>query len=436
MMTSKQPIDDHAFVWIWLPGEIKPVVAGKLTQQGEKLLFNYGQSYLKSDKAISIFDKELPLKPGLLPLPTGLNMPSCIRDAAPDAWGRRVIINKQLGLKKVDKHFDLLDELTFLLQSGSDRIGALDFQRSATIYEPRSLVNVELAELMASADRVEQGFPLSLELDQALYHGSSIGGARPKALVDAAGRKYVAKFSSSSDLFNVVKAEFVAMRLAKLAGLNVAEVSIVKSSHKDVLLIERFDRVQAGSDWQRRSMLSALTLLGLDEMMARYASYEDLTHIIRHRFTAPVVTLKELFGRIVFNILSGNTDDHARNHAAFWNGISLELTPAYDICPQGRSGYEATQAMLISGDDRASQLSTCIHAASLFFLTESEAIELIVSQLTIICKQWRNVCDAAELNDIDREFLWGRQFLNPYAFYNLSTEAKFLETIADNLRVH
>ena len=435
-MTSSPLDDKSAFVWIWLPGEVQPVVAGKLTKHGGQLLFNYGQSYLKSAKAISIFDKELPLKSGVLPLPTGLNMPGCLRDAAPDAWGRRVIINKQLGLKNKDKHTDELDEITYLLASGSDRIGALDFQRSATVYKPRALVNVSLEELMASAERVEQGVPLSPELDHALYHGSSIGGARPKALIDAEGRKFVAKFSSSSDLHSVVKAEFIAMRLAQLVGLNVANVSLVKSSHKDVLLIERFDRVPATQDWQRRSMLSALTLLGLDELMARYASYEDLTHIIRHRFTAPAVTLSELFGRIVFNILSGNTDDHARNHAAFWDGSNLELTPAYDICPQGRTGNEATQAMLISGSDRASQLASCIHAAALFFLTKTQAIELIAAQVKIIGKHWRGVCDEAGLTEVDRNLLWRRQFLNPYAFYNLTEEAKCLTVIVDNLRVN
>jgi serine/threonine-protein kinase HipA len=218
-----------------------------------------------------------------------------------------------------------------------------------------------------------------------------------------------------------------------IVGLNVASVSLVKSSHKDVLLIERFDRVRAVHGWQRRGMLSALTLLGLDEMMARYASYEDLAHIIRHRFNAPKVTLKELFGRIVFNVLSGNTDDHARNHAAFWDGAGLELTPAYDICPQGRAGNEASQAMLISGEDRASQLASCIKAAPLFLLSNAQAIELIESQITMIGEQWLAVCEAAALSEVDRRLLWGRQFFNPYAFYGLNSDAAFLATKADKL---
>src|SRR5690606_17469616 len=146
--------------------------------------------------------------------------------------------------------------------------------------------------------------------------------------------------------YSVVKAEFIAMRLAALAGINVAPVKLVQAAQKDILLIERFDREKTPTGWTRKAMVSALTLFGLDDMMARYASYETFAEFIRHRFADPKETLAELFSRIVFNILCGNTDDHARNHAAFWNGKSLRLTPAYDICPQGRTGHEATQAML------------------------------------------------------------------------------------------
>ena len=214
MMTSKSQINE-AFVWIWLPGETKPVVAGKLEAENGLIHFNYGKSYLEriNDKspAIPIYEPELPLKSGTLPLLQGLEMPGCIRDAAPDAWGRRVIINKQLGLKGSDTDTSELDELTYLLESGSDRIGALDFQQSPTEYIPRAANNATLEELLESADRVEKGVPLTPELDHALFHGSSIGGARPKALIEDQGTKYIAKFSSGNDLYSVVKAEFIAM---------------------------------------------------------------------------------------------------------------------------------------------------------------------------------------------------------------------------------
>jgi serine/threonine-protein kinase HipA len=272
-----------------------------------------------------------------------------------------------------------------------------------------------LEELLLSAERVEKGISLTPELDQALFHGSSIGGARPKALIEDQGLKYVAKFSSSDDLYSVVKSEFIAMRLAALADLNVAPVKMVRAANKDVLLIERFDRLYNGEDWTRKCMVSALTLFGLDDMMARYASYESFAEIIRHRFSNPKDTLKELFSRLVFNILCGNTDDHARNHAAFWDGTELSLTPAYDICPQGRAGNEASQAMLISGSNNLSQLKTCLETAHNFLLSEDDARAIFEKQKSVIEGNWHSVCDEANLSEVDRNLLWGRQFLNAFS---------------------
>ena len=425
-MSSKLPKYDEAYVWAWLPGVTEPVVSGRLSAQGGLVLFNYGKSYLERSNAIPLYLPELPLQPGELPLPAGLTMPSSIRDAAPDAWGRRVILNRKFGVKGNELDNVELSELTFLLESGSDRIGALDFQHSPTVYQPRTPNNATLAELMESAERVEKGISLSPELDQALHHGSSIGGARPKALIENESVKHVAKFSSTSDVYSVVKAEFIAMRLASLCGINAAPVSLITVSGKDVLLIERFDRVKATTGWQRKMMVSALTMLGLDEMMARYASYTQLAEIIRHRFTDAPATLRELFSRIVFNILCGNTDDHARNHAAFWDGELLSLTPAYDICPQGRSGQEASQAMLITDNNRLSRIATCLDAAHHFLLSEKDVIEIVEGQLRCISENWSSVCDEAKLSQTERNFFWGRQFLNPYAFTALEGEAAVL----------
>lgn len=431
-MNSETPYRE-AFVWVWLPGSTQPVVAGKLTADGH-LTFNYGKSYLARENAIALYDPELPLQSGLIPLLPGLSMPACIRDGSPDAWGRRVIINRKLGAKGAKVDTDQLDELTYLLESGSDRIGALDFQRSATAYVPRDTGNASLEQLVQAADHVEKGLPLSPELDQALQHGTSLGGARPKAQIDDGETKYIAKFSSTTDLYNVVKAEFVAMRLADLAGLDVARVSLKRSLQKDVLLIERFDRVHSKAGWQRKLMVSALTMLALDEMMARYASYEDLAELIRHRFADAAATLRELFSRLVFNILCGNTDDHARNHAAFWDGQLLRLTPAYDICPQSRTGHEASQAMLIADGDRMSRISACLNAAGHFLLSREQAIAIVRHQLACIIGHWDDVCAEADLTPTDRAFLWGRQFLNPYAFEDLDADAGVLKTMAEAAR--
>lgn len=418
MTSDKETNYSEAYVWIWLPNATEPVVAGLLSKQGSQLVFNYGRSYLARQDAIAIYEPELALAPGALPLLPGLDMPSCIRDASPDAWGRRVLINRKLSAKGLEANQVELDELTYLLESGSDRIGALDFQQSATQYIPRRTQQPSLEDLMTAANKVERGMPISPDLDQALLHGTSLGGARPKVLLDDGAHKYIAKFSASNDLYNVVKAEFVAMRLAKEVGLDAAPVHLRSALGKDVLLIERFDRIKSGNHWFRRAMVSALTMFELDEMMAAYASYEKLAEIIRHRFIHPKPNLRELFSRIVFNILCGNTDDHARNHAAFWDGNQLALTPAYDICPQARTGHQASQAMLIIGTDRTSQVATCIQAASTFLLSQQEAIDIVNDQTQCIEKKWRSVCDEAALSEIDRKLFWRRQFLNPFAFLN------------------
>lgn len=309
----------------------------------------------------------------------------------------------------------ILDELCFLLESGSDRIGALDFQRSPSEYAPRAADGVGMEELIESSRRVEEGVPLDPKLDMALLHGSSIGGARPKVLIGDRSGKRIAKFSTSADPHNVIKAEFVAMRLARIAGLNAAPVELVRAADRGVLLVERFDRERRNGGWTRRAMVSALTLLALDETAARYASYETLALIIRHRFSAPKDTLRDLFGRLVFNVLCGNTDDHARNHAAFWDGRELSLTPAYDICPQPRVGGEASQAMRIAGGSGLSRLSTCLDAAGHFLLSPEEARDIFARLRTVVEERFDGVCEEAGLGAAERSLLRERAFLKPWS---------------------
>jgi serine/threonine-protein kinase HipA len=406
-MTSESA---QAFVWVWLPGATEPVVAGRLDAAGPAITFTYGRSYLAREDAIALYLPELPLRRGRIEPVVG-EVAGCIADAAPDAWGRRVILNRRVGDDAVDTSD--LTLLTYLLESGSDRIGALDFQVSASQYVARSAGHATLDELARSAERVEQGIALSPALDQALLHGSSVGGARPKALLTDGERRLIAKFSSTTDAYPVVKGEFVAMELARRAGIEAAPVQLTQAMGKDVLLIDRFDRPADGS---RRAMVSALTILGLDEIAARYASYSDLADVIRARFDEAVQTLRELFARITFNVLASNNDDHARNHAAFWDGRALRLTPAYDICPQPRTGGETAQAMAIGRDGyRMSQLAGCVARAPTYLLSEPEAREIIDHQIDVIETQWDDVCDQAALREVDHAALRRRQFLNPYA---------------------
>jgi serine/threonine-protein kinase HipA len=409
-MTSEP---SEAFVWVWLPGNEDPMVAGRLDVVGEVIAFTYGRSYLERDERIALYLPELPLRRGRT-MPLVGTIAGCIADAGPDAWGQRVVLNHRIG-RDVENTAEL-SQLIYLLDSGSDRIGALDFQASSTEYVPRSRGEAKLSELASlakSAQKVEEGIPLSPALDQALLHGSSVGGARPKVLLSDDRRRLIAKFSSTTDTFPIVKAELVGMELARRAGIKAAKVELTEALGKDVLLVERFDRPPSGG---RRAQVSALTILGLDEWGGRYASYEALADQIRGRFTEPKATLRELFSRLTFNVLSGNTDDHARNHAAFWDGAELTLTPAYDVCPLPRAGGEASQAMAIGRDGyRLSQVAACVARASTYLLTEEEAREIVDRQIETIERDWDDVCELARLSEVDRRRLWRGAFLNPYA---------------------
>ncbi|MEM7072004.1 MAG: type II toxin-antitoxin system HipA family toxin [Pseudomonadota bacterium] len=406
----------EAYIWVWLPGATAPVVAGRMTRAGQSLVFNYGRSYLERQDAIPLYLPELPLRAGRIEPASGLTMAGCLRDGAPDAWGRRLIDNLIFGIEGKGANHNAVDEFSYLLESGSDRIGALDFQHSPTEYVPRIAKAATLEALMTSVQKVEKGIPLHREFDQALFHGSSVGGARPKVMIEDGNKKLIAKFPSISDTRNVVKAEFIAMRLAAIAGLSVAPVRLVQLAGKDVLLIERFDRVKINHGWQRKLMISALTMFALDEMVARYASYADLANIIRHRFTNPKTTLRELFARLVFNIICGNTDDHARNHAAFFDGSQLALTPAYDLCPQHRTGNEASQAMWITADNKSSTLKACMDTAPNFLQDRHEAKSIIEHLLEIVRTELDLLCEEADLAEVDRRLLQERIFLNPFIF--------------------
>ena len=313
-----------------------------------------------------------------------------------------------------------LDELTCLLESGSDRSGAVDFQQQADRYLPRD-APATLDDLVRASALVEAGQPIPLALAAAVQHGTSIGGARPKALVDVDGTPCIAKFSSSTDIRPVVRSEGVAMRLAQRAGLDVAPVRLVEAAGRDVLLVERFDRAtSADGEVSRLAVVSMLTIVGVSEMSSRHVSYADLAREIRKGPWKDVSgTLRELFGRLVLNLLVGNTDDHLRNTAAFWDGAGLRLAPAYDIAPQVRSTNVASQAIgIVDADQRASQVRLARAVAPAFHLDASEAAQIIDRVEHAVRSGWDEACDEMRLTALERDVLWGREFVNPYCFYD------------------
>ncbi|MCH9734090.1 MAG: HipA domain-containing protein [Actinomycetia bacterium] len=410
-----EPPPRDACVWVWLPGHTVPVPAGRVRRQARsgRYLFGYGRSYLDRSDAISLYAPELPLRPGWQNPRANLSIASVLRDAGPDAWGQRVILERLGAATGPDADPADLDQITYFLESGSDRIGGIDFQSSSKDYVARE-GTAGLDELHGAAEALLQGRELSEELRATLVRGTSIGGARPKALIDIDGSSHIAKFSSSSDPYPVVNAEALSLELARRAGIDTTASFLTSSLGRDVLVIERFDRPPSGG---RCIVVSALTILGLDEMEGRYATYPDLLDALRQMGADPGVG-RRLFERIVFNVAVGNNDDHARNHAAFWDGHALELTPAYDLCPQIRSGETSAQAMAFDRTgNRESSFAACLAAAPIYGLTPVEAREIIDGQIAVIESDFDEAAESSRLTRAQRGMLWRRQILNRYAGY-------------------
>ncbi|MCB1257566.1 MAG: type II toxin-antitoxin system HipA family toxin [Microthrixaceae bacterium] len=411
-MTTSEP----SFVWIWLPGASEPVVCGRIDAVVGEVRFTYAKSYRNRSDAIALQPDDLPLRSGSQRPPIGLDAHGVIRDAAPDSWGMRVILRRLHGERATDP--GELDLVTYLRESGSNRIGALDFQDSPTDYRPRDSHGT-LAELVVAGQSIANGQPLSKELFDALAYGTAVGGARPKAvLVDTSGdapRELIAKFSVSTDVYPWMEAEAVGMELARRCGVDVARTELTSAAGRDVLLVERFDRP---GDRQRRSVLSSLTLLGLNELAVQHGSYVELTDVIKRCFDDPTGTMHELFRRIVVNVLVGNTDDHPRNHAAFWDGEHLALTPAYDICPQPRDTGESTQGMKFGVDGlNASNLEACISAAAVYRLDPASARAIVDECSAVVHDSYDEVCRTLGVSDATHSLLWSKAIANPSVFY-------------------
>ncbi|KQM16625.1 hypothetical protein ASF83_12620 [Plantibacter sp. Leaf171] len=395
---------ERVFVWTWLPGSEVPIVAGAVEIRGDTMPFVYAATYRNRPEAISLYAPELPLRSGTIePLP-GLTIAGALRDGSPDAWGRAVIDDRQAPGDRE------LTEIDYMLASGSNRFGAIDFQQSPTEYVPREST-ATLAELQEASATLQAGRKLPPSLEDVLIRGTSIGGARPKATIVDDGVAYIAKFSSSSDrVFSVVNAEGTAMELARRAGIRTSMTEVITVDSKEVLLVRRFDR----DGLKRKHVVSALTMSARDEWSGTRANYPELLDSLRKHGSATFEPGRELFERIAFNMAISNSDDHARNHAAFWDGAHLTLTPAYDLAPNARSGDTATQAMAYgrSGEKR-SNFAELVKASAIYGLSPEDARAIIDHIIETIRDQFDDAADLARVPLRDIELLKKHLFLNP-----------------------
>ncbi len=383
-MTSER----ECHVFVVLPETTDFVVAGRFrvspTPDGVPVgEFVYGRSYLSRADAVELDPVELRLSERVYQTTRMDGFFGAIRDAMPDHWGR-LLIERRFGRAQ-------LEEFDYLIEGPDDRAGALGFNAGLEPPDPRHAFNpvIELEELQAAADAVlagERGRRVSLagRARELLLEGTSMGGARPKAVVEDNGRLWVAKFGRDEDRWNDPLVEHAVLQLARACGLNAAASRIERVGHRDALLVRRFDRERRGNGYARSRMVSALTLLRADDRATdrRRWSYLALADEIRRASSKPREDLQELFARMCFNAAISNLDDHPRNHAIVAHGRDWRLSPAYDLTPvPALSATRRDLSMACGPEGRWANRANLLGALGRFLLDRAGA-EAIFDRVT------------------------------------------------------
>ncbi|MBU6484937.1 MAG: type II toxin-antitoxin system HipA family toxin [Betaproteobacteria bacterium] len=408
--------ESSCFVYIQLPGTLRVVTCGRYALEGFddgtfRGRFVYGRSYRDNPEAIELDPGELPLRAGLHETLELRGIFGALRDASPDAWGRR-IIERELGRSD-------LTELDFLLHSPEDRVGALSFGLDAKSPAPWRKFNrtLDLPRLIAAAERLDADETSAerIQADDLLHLGTSVGGARPKAVVEDAGALWLAKFPQRDDRWNNAPVEAAMLRLAQLCGIRTPETQVVRIAGKDVLLVKRFDRAAVPDGYLRHRMLSALTLLRAgDDHTARASwSYPRIADELRRLVAEPTEALHEMFRRMVFNALISNTDDHPRNHAVIAPTRHWQLSPAYDLTPNPQVAQEQRHlALQIGAFNRYANRENLLSYCPRFRLERTAANAIIDDMKRIVGARWRELVRSAGGSERDCEAI-ASAFLYP-----------------------
>ena len=370
----------------------------------ESASFVYNDRYLADPDAYAL-DPGLPLVTGTLQTPVRRALFGAFADSLPDRWGRTLIQRAERArAKAVATAPRSMSEVGLLLGVRDDlRQGALRFrldEQGPFLAAEESGVPAltDLPALLDIAARAERDTADYEDLKRLVRAGSSLGGARPKAhVLDAAGRVAIAKFpSDSSDTWNVMAWEKVALDLARDAGVTVPDSQLIRIGDRNVLVVDRFDRRGTA----RIGYASAMTMLEASDGDQR--SYLEIAEVIEERSTAATAELRQLWRRIAFSILISNTDDHLRNHGFLHErGDSWMLSPAFDLNPNPQLGSKDLSTAIDYADTRAS-VDTLMSVAAYFRLDPSDALE-VLAKVTRAVARWRAVAKSHGLlqQDLD-----------------------------------
>jgi serine/threonine-protein kinase HipA len=411
-MISKES-SAECYVYITLPGETSSVTAGRFvlekTAQAQALgRFVYGRSYLKNPDAVEFDPIELKLSTRTYETTQLNGVFGALRDAGPDYWGRRVI-EKHAGRAQ-------LGELDYLLESPDDRAGALGFGRHQSPPAPlrkfNQAIDLEKLQSLAAAlikDEIPSD-PQAQQVQDLMLLGTSMGGARPKAVVQDGEGLWIAKFNRDDDRWNNTRVEHAMLRLARECGLHTAESRIETVGTKDVLLVRRFDRERAAKGYTRARMVSGLTLLHADEAPQgrQNWSYLLLVEELRRVVADAKSDARELFRRICFNALISNLDDHPRNHAILAKEREWKLSPAYDLTPSVPVSIEHRDLAMECGDQgRYANAKNILSQHARFLLSEEEAQRIVNDMKAQVQASWYETLRASGVTENDAEAIRG-----------------------------
>jgi serine/threonine-protein kinase HipA len=405
-MTSRE-----CFVYITPPDQSTAVPAGRfeLSERGGTPLgrFVYGKKYLARPDAVEIDPVQLKLAEHTYETAGLQGVFGAIRDAGPDYWGRRVIERNAIPRSEID----------YLLSSPDDRAGALGFGLAQKPPAPRRRFNktLELEKLQRIADAIvaDEDLPAdagSRQVEELLLIGTSMGGARPKVVVEDDRGLWLAKFNRLDDRTNNARVEHAMLLLARSCGLTTAESRVVPVGGRDVLLVKRFDRARVEGGYLRARMISALTLLraGDTHLDRDRWSYPLLVEELRRVSAQPRADAAELFRRMCFNALISNLDDHPRNHALIAKRRGWRLSPAYDLTPSTPVSLERRDLALTLGDGgRHASADNLLSQCRRFLLDAGEAATLVQGMSKRVQATWYDVARGAGVSVADCELISG-----------------------------